>query len=185
MLARGSPEASEHLLYEVERLEELVHLIAAHTKEGATRDALIESFLVHARLIAQFLDWHRSPPWPDDMLAEHFVRWTANPPPPTITRATIDGINKRVAHLSYAREHASAGGDTWAFSGIAKPLLERVGEFVCAAMSAKPYPLSAGWNDWARRHHVGPGPRGPFKHTIPDGVAGATGPGAPASSGKS
>lgn len=184
MSAKGSQEASEHLLYEVEALEDLVHVIEA-AKAGTALNAYIESFLVHARLIAHFLNWHRNSTKPDDMLAEDFVRtWTPGSTPPALTVDTMKRMNKRIMHLSYERKHASVAADDWDFSGIAISILEKVGAFVHDAMHSTPCPLAPKWTAWGAVHDVYPpspsalgvvGVRHPFKHSIRTGITGATG----------
>jgi hypothetical protein len=154
---RDLPKASEHLLYEVEMLQRTVHLIVV-TAPGTTKNALIESFLVHARLVAQFLGWNRvKKPRFDDVLAEHFSSsWSAGAEPAAIA-STHASIAKRVVHLSYARGHASVDRHPWDFPAISLTLLGKVAEFIQQVPAAN---LATDWAAWRREHQVD-GPRGP------------------------
>jgi hypothetical protein len=138
------------------------------------KHAVLEAFLVHARLVAHFLGWHRNNIHGDDVLAEDFLSsWT--PPTPIVLTAIVnDNIHKRVAHLTYKREHANLDGYTWDVSGIAVELLEAVAAFVGVVDQAK---LSGkDWGTWKTDHGVAPGgPAGPFLHQVPPSTNVATG----------
>jgi hypothetical protein len=172
--------ASEHLHYEIDHVEHLVTEISG-AQPGFQRNADIESFLVHARLVAHFLGWNRK--WTDsnkgaredDILAEDFVSsWSPSVPPMVINQSVNEEIGKRVAHLTYKRQHATVDKHEWRFSEIAGALVHEVLRFV---QSVAPNKLSQlHWARWIASHQSGSsGPSGP-PYTIPSGVVGATGP---------
>jgi len=169
-------KASEHLVYEVRMVEKLVATIEAQDKGALLGDAAIESFLVHARLVAHFVGWNRGQTKPDDVIAEDFMAgWTPTVAPAEINADVTDKMNKRIAHLSYLREHAAVDKHFWDFSAIAIALLNRVGDF---ARTAPRDSLNSDlWNPWKAEHDISldGGASGPFKHSIPTGVRGATG----------
>jgi hypothetical protein len=160
----GSDElkkASEHLLYEVRMLERATREIA-DAQPCEAKNAWIESFLVHARLLAHFLGWNRrSPPKTDDVIVEDYqvTSWTSSSEPPAI--ATMrEPINKRIVHLSYGRTHSPADGFAWDFTGIANALLGRIAEFVRCVDGPK---LCENWDHWCKDHGMNRhGASGPF-----------------------
>jgi hypothetical protein len=168
--------ASEHLHYEIDRVEHLVKEI--HTAPSdLVKHAVLEAFLVHARLVAHFVGWNRGgTPREDDILAEDFGAGVGAPTasPTVLTASVNEAIGKRVAHLTYAREHAKVDGYTWDVSGIAIELLGAVAAFVRSVNQAN---LSAKeWGPWKTGHSVVPGGlTGPLQHCVPLGVSVATG----------
>ena len=102
-------------------------------------------------------------------------------PPVVINQSVNKDIGKRVAHLTYKRQHATVDKHEWRFSEIAVALVREVLLFV---QRVTPNKLSQPhWARWIAAHQsVSSGPSGP-PHTIPSGVVGATGPAGPAGGG--
>lgn len=95
--------AVEHVCYEVDMLIGTSCMVSPHP--GSVADnAMLESFLVHARLLDDFLT--RKVPKPgskfeDDVVARHYIpKWT---PRTVLTEADRDLVNKFVAHLTSGR----------------------------------------------------------------------------------
>jgi len=158
-------QASRHLLYEVCMLEQTGGRLQLG-QDDPVRSALLESFLVHARLLAQFLGWNRrgqrtkerpephgpGKPDPEDVLAEDFVPgWTPGPPdkawtPPPVISEMRAPINGRVAHLSYQRDARGIGDHRWDREGIARALLERVTALIDAVPEGRL--ARPAWTEW-------------------------------------
>ena len=103
--------AKDHIAYEVRSLVEQAQAIAAWTgPTNPTADALIEAFLVHTRLLDDFLG--KNTPSGDDVLASHYiVDWTAER---FLDSDEVDDVNAQIAHLA-ARRH---GLRSWDVSSI-------------------------------------------------------------------
>jgi hypothetical protein len=114
--------ATEHLDYEVAMLAGLVEhfreIRAAIDAAGdgepeipddVTRNAQVESFVIHARTLLEFLYRKRpNPRFPDDALAGDFLddpeEWGRLRPPKTARLVDVEArVGSGVVHLSYAR----------------------------------------------------------------------------------
>lgn len=107
MVTLNNPAAylAEHYIYEVNMLRETHRQLASAT-DTCLRNALMESFCVHARAL---LDFYKSMPRGDDVVATHFVpssqftaAATAQLPNDLRTR-----VNKQIAHLTASRENST------------------------------------------------------------------------------
>ena len=83
-------------------------------EQNALRNAWVESFLVHARSLMDFLgDPIRA--IGDDVVAAHYVsEWTKNDAEPELTRLAArlrSHVNKRVAHVTAYRVRVEPAGD--------------------------------------------------------------------------
>jgi len=95
---------AEHYVYEVNMLR-ATHWLLASAADQALANALIESFCVHARTL---LDFFKSNPIGDDVVATHFVtaghfRATATS---QLSADVRTRVNKQVVHLTASRENA-------------------------------------------------------------------------------
>ena len=82
-------------------------------------------------------------------------------------------IDKRVAHLTYAREHASVDQHAWKISDAAVALVEGVADLARTTVSSK---LATDWTSWMTSHGVVSGAvAAPLKHDVHPGVSVATG----------
>lgn len=100
-------EASNWLLYEIWMLKGLADAIEtgqSHNK-GVLSNAVVEAFLMHARVLHDF--FYKSPIKDDDVVAGHFFPdgdWERiRPEKPTILNTKKTAIDKRLAHMTYAR----------------------------------------------------------------------------------
>jgi hypothetical protein len=124
--------AREHLLYEVWMLrgltDRLLEVLEHDERVGkrdldwldmVTRNALVEAFTIHARLLIHFL-YEPSHVKPDDALARHYVpegEWT----PPELT-GELERVGRRVgkgvAHLTYDRLLVTEETKGWRYGKI-------------------------------------------------------------------
>lgn len=107
------------------------------------RSALLESFLLHARTVRDFL-CSNSKKWQDDVLAidffEHPSEWTKTRPdlgPYSTLTVDRERINKSLAHLSYARIEYAKKDNRWEILGIQHELSELWNAFLEALPSEK------------------------------------------------
>jgi hypothetical protein len=113
--------AADHLYYELLMLHETaMGLKWRETLDAdfALKNALIESFTVHARVLAQFLYYSPSKKFPDDVTAEHYVRdvreWkAARGPLPADLQEVIDRTGKEIAHLTRGRRPPGDPRKAW------------------------------------------------------------------------
>jgi len=98
-------------------------------------NALLESFLLHARTVADFLRNHHDNPKDrraDDVLAvDYLPSWQ---PRDALSRDDRRGINKQLAHLSIKRLPGSER--PWHFAAIASRLLAGMGTFLAEFLDA-------------------------------------------------
>ena len=120
-------ETSRHVLYEVHMLEVTASAIASEVYKGEMlNNALVESFLIHARNLIDFL--FSEGRYDTDVLAVHFLddpdRWESQRGAPSATRCQNrptrhDGAGDRgpggVASRSKLtpRDHMYQGGQRW------------------------------------------------------------------------
>lgn len=131
----------EHLSYEIEMLRgtaEKMFAIALHDHEAGAKDyafadvtirnALLESFTVHARALFDFL---YEPPntRDDDALARNYVGDWDPPefqPPLDLLRGRV---GKEIAHLTYGRLAVSETDKGWYFPAIWQQLASVIDDF--------------------------------------------------------
>jgi hypothetical protein len=96
--------AREHVGYEAEMLVGTADLLRRMSEATIAHDAVLESFLVHARLLDDFLAHDVPKPGTlseDDVVARHYLpNW---PLAPVMSKSERDLANKMVAHLTTAR----------------------------------------------------------------------------------
>jgi hypothetical protein len=119
--------ASDHLLYEYEMLEATVRLLASGSLgTGAVKNAVVESFVIHARNLTHFF-WPRAEK-PDDILARQYVRGSSAALEaelgelPEILESVRTRANKEVAHLTDKRIGLSEELKQWHLLTIAEEL---------------------------------------------------------------
>ena len=97
-------------------------------EETSMRNALLESLLIHARVLQEFLTAAKGK-HPDDVLAVQFVPdWEANLQ--VVVGDLVVRMHKQLAHLSLARERKQS----WPIIQIADDILEEMGRFSRAAL---------------------------------------------------
>ena len=119
-------EASDHLFYELWMLDRTARLLAMGAfGEGPVRNAILESFTIHARGLIQF--FFPKQPRRDDMLAADFLpsvaAWEAarGEMPPVL--ASLDArVGKEVAHVTYGRLLVTEDAKPWSLTSIVEAL---------------------------------------------------------------
>ncbi len=119
-------QISEHLFYELWMLDTTARILAIEAfGEGPVRNALLESFTIHARGLLQF--FFPNQPRPDDALAVDFLpsasAWeTARGDMPPILVDLAARVGKEVAHLTYGRLLVTPDSKPWHFLAVAEAL---------------------------------------------------------------
>ena len=132
--------AREHVLYEAHALwtsaleHGLLHA-AATVAEGRARNAHLEACLVHARLLAEFLDGSPSNRYQDAHARYYSPSWSSTS---TLTQTERDWINWKVMHLSAYRARLSGGLD---LVETAERVFQVLGNFI----GTIPDPTVRGW----------------------------------------
>jgi hypothetical protein len=125
-----------HLLYEVQMLVDTAHQLASYSVVNrnagndawATRNALLESFLIHARNL-KFFFCHK--PKEDDISAWQYDDQWSFPSMCPETRTMYAQMSKRLAHLTSKRPLPEEGPPTpWDCKTITKRLVECLKMFV-------------------------------------------------------
>ncbi|MCI0579176.1 MAG: hypothetical protein L0332_07055 [Chloroflexi bacterium] len=122
---------SEHLFYEIQMLFGTAQVLATFVNQSAQQDledrvvynALLDSFTIHVRSLLDFL-YPPSNFRPDDVIANHFFDddtvWIQQRPAKSSFIQAVDrDVNKRVAHLTYARLNVDPQASDWNYSRIA------------------------------------------------------------------
>jgi hypothetical protein len=105
--AEKSKGALECLKYEVWMLWSLVNILAIDNQgTGVIHNALLESFLIHARILIEFL--YKNEPHKDTVRASQYFTpdslWESIRPPQTeLLKETEKDAHKLLAHLTYTR----------------------------------------------------------------------------------
>lgn len=114
--------ASDHLAYEISMLRSSGHALLSGISLGdAVRNALLESFTIHARVLLDFL--YAEDPHRDDVIAEDFFQspdvWLkARPQKPPSLDFISRRVGKEVAHLTYARQGVTPEAKSWPVQAI-------------------------------------------------------------------
>jgi len=131
-------EIQKHLDYEVGMLSRTAIILRdmprtnpGNPEEECVHYALLEAFLIHARVLIDFLYLHKSR-CKNDVFAHHFVQdpdeWIREHPKlPADLEEVKEQVGKSVAHLSYARVRPAFGG--WRPVEIAQKILSELNEW--------------------------------------------------------
>jgi hypothetical protein len=142
--------ATEHLDYELGMLAGLTKRLQGvleHDGEAGkpdlewldreTRNAQVESFAIHARLLLDFF-YPSEKPRDDDVLAKHFVDGAWRPPALTPALSELrQRVGKGVAHLTYSRLNVTEEGKQWLYTDICSDFGHVVRAFAAAASSER------------------------------------------------
>jgi hypothetical protein len=115
--------ASDHLYYEIWMLTTLADGLASEVAgNGPIANALLESFIIHVRVVIDFL--YAIKQRPDDVIAEDFFdapeQWTdMRPTLSELLSQTKSRADKKLAHLSYERLNATPENNNWQVVQIA------------------------------------------------------------------
>jgi len=121
-------EASDHLYYEIGMLQSMAGVLASGALgESQLKNAALESFALHARVLLEFCYSDKPHPVHPDVIAANFFEdassWINERPPKTELLAGIhDRVGKQVAHLSYKRQDVTPEDKKWSFAQIATDL---------------------------------------------------------------
>lgn len=116
-------EASNALYYEASMLISSARGLACDiTGMSTIHNALVESFLIHVRLLIEFL--YKDKRYKDNVMAADFFsppeKWRAiRPVKSKLLDETVEGAHKLLAHLSYTRLQVKK---TWPCMEIAKEI---------------------------------------------------------------
>jgi hypothetical protein len=128
---------AENLEYQVMMLRATSSMLEKQMyPAGILRNAIMESWAVHARVLLNFLSSEST--HYDDVLAVHFfadrARWTGLP------AQVLDNLGRvsrtvgiEMAHLGYARGHVVPDQDQWPYADLTRELNEALALFAAAA----------------------------------------------------
>lgn len=96
--------ASKHVFYEVRMLVDTAEALSFTLCEPVIKNALLESFGIHARALLDFLALPAPQKGKDDVLARHYVpqKWAPPALPPELDKVK-DDVNKHFAHITLTR----------------------------------------------------------------------------------
>jgi hypothetical protein len=130
--------AAHHISYELTMFYETA--MGLKWRENLDNDftlknALIESFIVHARVLAHFLYQARSPKYPDDVVAEDYVKdvptWrTARGSMSPELREIVRRAGKEIAHLTKGRRPPDDPEKVWIIEHVFLLLCEPLHVFM-------------------------------------------------------
>lgn len=115
--------ALESLKYEVRMLWSLANILATGNQgKGVIHNALLESFLIHARILIEFL--YKNKPYKDTVRASQYFTsdspWKSIRPQKTeLLKTTETDAHKQLAHLTYTRLQ---GKREWPYIKIANDI---------------------------------------------------------------
>ena len=127
-------KASDHLNYEIWMLDCMATALALGLAgDGRMKNSFLESFVIHARALLQFL--YAEAPRADDVIAEDFFEdplgWHTSRPAMTPLLSTVRRrVGKEAAHLTYARQAVNPDDKPWEFLSIARDLQQVVESFL-------------------------------------------------------
>jgi hypothetical protein len=131
--------SSEHLLYEIEMLCQLANYIKYRRVDsvttafpdggGTARNAIIEAFAVHSRVLHDFFFYRRSTVDKPDVLARQYVKdWKEKPPP--ILKPLIRRVGQEIVHLSHGRASLVEEAKSWRHEEMRDAFADLVRRFV-------------------------------------------------------
>lgn len=118
--------------YEVWMMRETAGRLARGEADTVIRNALLESFLIHARALVGFFDRRVKD---DDIIARDYVPTWAETIPQSL-RDECDRINKQVAHLTTTRHTAAVPEKQHDVAAILQQLEDLIGRFLPLVDSA-------------------------------------------------
>lgn len=133
---------AKHVVYEWDMLVAIgAKLLGPPAADPAEHNARVESFLLHARQIHDFL-YRDDSSWPDHVLACDYVSDWRTRAPIASRPATLNGLRDRVgeimAHLTLER----IAGQQWDCQAIGRDVLGVVRTFYAAVQSTGLFPAT-------------------------------------------
>jgi hypothetical protein len=99
-------DASIHVYHEIMMLNEVPNALPSYPDESIIHDALVESFVIHARVLIDFLyGYPNKDPKKHDIIAREFLDSSNSWPskPPGDLKEVKERADKLAAHLTYDR----------------------------------------------------------------------------------
>ncbi len=150
-------EMSEHLHYEIQMLVDTsrtLALLGVNELNGpilqTIRNALVESFAIHTRVLLDFLNSKQT--YDTDMIADHYfddpMEWKkARPKNTPLLESVHSRVGKEIAHLSYNRLKDEYANKEWS-TKIAKDVVVTLDKFVCVVPSKR---ISPSFSEYINR----------------------------------
>jgi hypothetical protein len=126
--------ALKHLRYEIRMFKATGHLLmSGQLPEGEHRNAVLESFTIHARILLQF--FHPDGPGSDEMIANDYfgdpVEWKrARGRLPDTVAAVRERVGIEIAHLTYNRIDITDEAKRWNLAEMYATIAALVDQFV-------------------------------------------------------
>ena len=126
-------KASDHLYYEIWMFHSLVAGLASGVAgEGPICNAMVESFAIHTRNLADFFYPKRTRP--DDVVAAHYFdssdTWEKLCPPASeVLSAARKKADKEIAHLTYTRQKVTPEKKPWRFVELSQQIQPAIDAF--------------------------------------------------------
>jgi hypothetical protein len=148
-------DVSQHLYYEYSTFRTLSQALRNPLfHKGAVKNALLESFAIHARVLLFFL--FADNPQKDDVIAEDFLTNPEQWPQirgemPDALKLVKQRVGKEIAHLTYARLDVTPDTKGWKFLAIADAVKQLVDTFITRV---PPEHLAPAWERKINRLHT-------------------------------
>lgn len=110
-------ESIDHPLYEMEMLLGAPKEMARHARGSVVMNALVESFVVHARCLDEFFSKGRDQTKRNMRAIDFDPQWHPVSPHPKIEK-----INREVSHIGWTRKRPGTIGEPWTFTDVILPL---------------------------------------------------------------
>ncbi len=127
--------ARRHLVYEARMLVSSAVELSKHGIPNAASNAFLESFLIHARCLRDFLWAKRTKRNPEDAFASDFCRpgeWERErgEVPPALTEVgNRQRMGRELVHLTYHRSDVPADAKQWACGDVCFEIIEALDSF--------------------------------------------------------
>ena len=142
--------AVDHLKYEIAMLKETAGTLSQQPRlSWAVKNALVESWVIHARGLILFL--YHSPAKEDDVMACDYFRdgtWEKHRRPiPGLLETTLTRANKEVAHITTFRIGKRLVDKQWDHNAITACILDLFRDFFGEVPEAR---MPGGYVEWFR-----------------------------------
>jgi hypothetical protein len=128
--------SKEHLFYDIWMLYEVTFKLSLSISDGIIANAMVESFVIHATLILDFL-FNIKDKESDSVADDYLVDPLAWRKLSSVHRKKFDFVwqrrNKEIAHLSYERLGITPQEKLWNFVAIAREISDLVDLFIDSA----------------------------------------------------
>ena len=147
-------DAIDHLKYEMEMMKDVAILLSAgHQYSRIVGNALVESYVIHARALIMFL--YYAPREDDDVMAVNYFpdgEWQKmHPEMPPVLRKTLERANKEVAHLTTFRIGKELVEKRWEHRFIARGIFDIFRVFFDEVSATL---MPGGYMEWFNSHYA-------------------------------